>query len=143
MDQGGWTRVDGPGWMDHGGWTRVDGPGWTLGSSLEIDCPDIFKEARFALRSYALRCHDLPEATRRGGRPRGGAVQPTPLLPVVEPHPIVVHTGGATHPVAFARLYAPNLTVSADRVAPLRIDSWITGGYDNLHCISVCELRLV
>ena len=28
MDEDGWTRMDGRGWMDEGGWTKMDGRGW-------------------------------------------------------------------------------------------------------------------
>jgi hypothetical protein len=52
----------------------------------------------------------------------GGAVQPAPLLPVIEPHPIIVLAGGATNPVAFTRHYAPNLAVSTEDIARLRIE---------------------
>jgi hypothetical protein len=58
------------------------------------------------------------------------AVQPAPLLPVFEPHPIVVIAGFATHPIAFTGHYAPNLAVSTDDIAALRIDSWIAVGHD-------------
>jgi hypothetical protein len=49
----------------------------------------------------------------------------------------VVLAGGATHPVALTCHNASNLAVSADHVAPLRIDSRITVGYDHLrHVVS-------
>ncbi len=67
------------------------------------------------------------------------SVQPAPLLPAIEPHPIVVLAGGATHPVAFACHYAPNLAASAKDITGLRINSWIAVGYDNVHRIPVHE----
>src|SRR5207248_6855074 len=42
----------------------------------------------------------------------------------------------------FARRYAPNLTVSADHIAPLRIDSWIAVRYDHWRRISIGETTL-
>jgi hypothetical protein len=60
-------------------------------------------------------------------------------LPVIEPHPIVVFAGGASHSIAFTRHYAPNLTVSAKAISRLWIDSWIAVGYDHVRRISVRE----
>jgi hypothetical protein len=58
-------------------------------------------------------------------------------LPGIEPHPIAVLAGFASHQIALACHYAPNLAVSADHVAPLRIDSWIAVGHDHLHRTSL------
>jgi hypothetical protein len=60
-------------------------------------------------------------------------------LPVIEPHPIVVLAGGATHPIAFPRHYAPNLAVSTKDIAALWLDSWIARRDDHLRRISVRE----
>jgi len=49
-------------------------------------------------------------------------------MPDIKPRSIAVHTEGATHPVASRLHYASNLTVSADHVASLQIDSLIAGG---------------
>jgi hypothetical protein len=86
-------------------------------------------------------CRDLSRATRRGSGPHcGGVAQPAPLSPVVDQHPIVVFAGGASHPIAFARHYAPNLAVSTKDIARLWIDSWIAVRSDHLRHISVLVL---
>jgi hypothetical protein len=61
---------------------------------------------------------------------RRSAIQPAPLSPVIEPHPIVIFAGGASHENALACHHAPNLTVSAKDIAGLRVHAGIARLHD-------------